>query len=204
MHIRLGLSCAIAAMSLAGCSSLGISNRSLEYKTVPDVAALSYPSNLTPRAPSAMYPAPNIDALALQNAPLYANKRGDRFALPRPDAMAQTSNSSDTDNSNEHVSRPFLMSNNDDFPLLRIEGPSSAIWQYTLATLSVLNYQVQSKPQDGYESTITVGEQSYLLKLNFFAGRAYDLQLFQLDNQPADADKAKDILTQIYQNWPTK
>ena len=204
MQKRLGLSCAIIAVSLAGCSTLGISNRSLEYKQTADLPALQYPSDITARAATPLYPAPSIDALALKNAPVYANKRGNRFQMPRPEAIADNTIATDFNDQSNHVGRPLLLSNNDDFPLLRIEGPSSAIWQYTQATIATLNYPLISQGKDGYESTIKVGEDSYVLRLSFFAGRSYDLQLFQLDNQPANADKAKDILTQIYQNWPSK
>lgn len=203
MHIRLVLSCAIA-VSLVGCSSLGISNRSLEYKETPTLAPLQYPSSINARPATPLYPAPSIDELALKNAPVYANKRGNRFQLPRPEAIAQGAIATDFNDASNHVGRPLLLNNSEDFPLLRIEGPSSAIWQYAQATIATLNYPLLSQGKDGYESTIKVGEDSYVLRLSFVAGRSYDLQLFQLDNQPADADKAKDILTQIYQNWPSK
>ncbi len=203
MHIRLGLSCAIAATSLVGCSTLGISNHSLDYKNSPEIPALTYPSNINARSATPLYPAPSIEHDALKNAPDYENKRGNRFVLPRPEILAQGAVANNNSNEqNPHVGRPLLLSDSEDSPLLRIEGPSSTIWQYTQATISTLNYSIIAQGKDGYESTIKVGEDSYVLRLSFFAGRSYDLQLFQLNNQAADANKAKDILTQIYQNWP--
>ena len=81
-----------------------------------------------------LYPAPIVDDLAIQHAPNFENKRGNRYAAPRPEQVqAQPATASNTSMS---MSRPRLVTDGNKNPLLQIDGPSEAVWQYTMATLS--------------------------------------------------------------------
>ncbi|MCU0189225.1 hypothetical protein, partial [Citrobacter freundii] len=77
---------------------------------------------------------------AIEHAPKFENQRGNRFALPRPeqtqggnataDASAQTTTA---------LGRPQLVTDGNKNPLLKVDGNTTEIWQYTKATLSTLN-----------------------------------------------------------------
>ena len=99
------------------------------------------------------------------------------------------------------LGRPQLVMDGNKNPLLKVDGPTAAAWQYTFATLSSLNYKVVSQAENGYEATIKVGDQNYLLKLSA-VGTSNTVALFKLDTTFADQATATEVLTQIYQNWP--
>ncbi|MBK0065002.1 MULTISPECIES: lipoprotein-34 precursor (NlpB) [unclassified Acinetobacter] len=199
MQLRLGLTFAIAAMGLVGCSSFN--NHSLDYKNTTTLAPLQFPTDATVRPFTPLYPAPTVDELAIEHAPKLENKQGTRFALPRPDSAKLDTDTATRANSTVAMGRPQLVVDGNKNPLLQINGPTSDIWQYTVATLSSLNYKVLNENKAGYEATIKVGEQSYVLKLTG-VGNTHNLALFNPDNSFADPAKATELLNQIYQNWP--
>lgn len=84
MQLRLGLSLALSVFTLAGCSSLAFNNGTLDYKQTTDVEPLKYPEGSMVRPATPLYPAPSVDPLAIEHAPNLENKRGNRYALPRP------------------------------------------------------------------------------------------------------------------------
>jgi len=118
--------------------------------------------------------------------------------LPRPEAMQSAANLPET---NTVLGQPQLVVDGNQNPLLKVNGASATAWQYTLATLSSLNYQVVSKADHGYEATIQIDKQNYLLKLST-AGTSNTIALFKLDTTFADPAVATEVLTQISQNWP--
>ncbi|MBJ9983874.1 lipoprotein-34 precursor (NlpB) [Acinetobacter sp. S40] len=199
MQLRLGLTFAIAAMGLVGCSSFN--NHSLDYKNTTTLAPLQFPTDATVRPFTPLYPAPTVDELAIEHAPKLENKQGTRFALPRPDSAKLDTDTATRADSTVAMGRPQLVVDGNKNPLLQINGPTSDIWQYTVATLSSLNYKVLNENKAGYEATIKVGEQSYVLKLTG-VGNTHNLALFNPDNSFADPAKATELLNQIYQNWP--
>lgn len=83
MQLRLGLVLAVSALSLAGCGRFALNNHSLDYKNAKQLAPLEYPADATVRPATPLYPAPTVDQLAIDHAPKFENKRGNRFALPR-------------------------------------------------------------------------------------------------------------------------
>ena len=198
MQLRLGLTLALSVFSLAGCNMLSINNGSLNYKKPDTTEPLKYPEGASVRPATPLYPAPIIDPLALQHAPDYENKKGNRFAMPRPGevvpnrALAEAS---------ENYPKPVVIVDGNQNPLLKVTGKSDTIWQYTLATLSSLNYSVVSQSQTRYEATVKVDNQTYVLKLSA-VGKTNTLVLFNPDNSFADQVKAKALLDQISQNWP--
>ena len=201
MQLRLGLTLAISALSLAGCSSIGINNGSLDYKNTTAVEPLKYPEGSTVRPATPMYPAPIVDPLALQHAPKFENKRGNRYDVPRPE-VAQVNNSTDeSTTSTEAVGRPQILTDGNGNPLIKIDGNSATIWQYALATLSSLNYKLIGQSKNANEATVKIDNSTYILRLTS-VGPSNTLAVFNADNSFADKDKAAELLTQIYQNWP--
>lgn len=200
MQLRFGLTLALSAFGLMGCSSMGINNGSLDYKNTASLEPLKYPEGSMVRPATPLYPAPKVDPLALEHAPKLENKKGNRFAIPRPNQVQENSLiNSQADSSN--VSRPQLVRDGNQNPLLKIDGNSATIWQYTLATLSSLNYSIVGQSKNRYEATIKVDQQIYVLRLTS-VGSSNNLAVFNADNSFADQEKAADLLAQIYQNWP--
>ena len=199
MQLRLGVVLVISALSLAGCGRFALNNHSLDYKKAQALEPLKFPENATVRPFTPLYPAPTVDALAIEHAPNFVNKTGNRYALPRPETMQSSGNPAASTTAT--LGRPQLVMDGNKNPLLKVDGPTATAWQYTFATLSSLNYKVVSQAENGYEATIKVGDQNYLLKLSA-VGTSNTVALFKLDTTFADPAVAAEVLTQIYQNWP--
>ena len=200
MQLRFGLTLALSAFGLMGCSSMGINNGSLDYKDTASLEPLKYPEGSMVRPATPLYPAPKVDPLALEHAPKLENNKGNRFAIPRPNQVQENSLiNSQADSSN--VSRPQLVRDGNQNPLLKIDGNSATIWQYTLATLSSLNHNIVGQSKNRYEVTIKVDQKVYVLRLTS-VGSSHNLAVFNADNSFADQEIAAELLTQIYQNWP--
>lgn len=200
MQLRLGLSLTLSVFSLAGCSSMAFNNGTLDYKETTTLDALQYPEGVMVRPATPLYPAPTVDPLAIENAPKLENQRGNRFALPRPQAQTENTDQAELTESNA-VGKPQLVTDGNLNPLLKIDGNSATIWQYTLATLSSLNHSIVAQNKNRYEVTIRVDQQTYVLRLSS-VGSSNNLAVFNADNSFADREKAAELLNQIYQNWP--
>ena len=198
MQLRFGFIAALSVLSLAGCSSLAINNGSLDYKDAATLAPLQYPEGSVVRPATPLYPAPSVDPLATANAPKLENARGNRFAMPRPEAMQASSN---TVQDSTQIGRPQPVVDGNQNPLLKIDGNSATIWQYTLATLSSVNMNVTGQSKNAYEATVKVEKATYVIKLTS-VGSGNNLAVFNTDNSFADKTVATELLTQIYQNWP--
>jgi len=61
MQLRLGLTLALSVLSLAGCSSLAVSNKSLNYKETATLEPLQYPEGSMVRPATPLYPAPTVE-----------------------------------------------------------------------------------------------------------------------------------------------
>ncbi|QIO07304.1 lipoprotein-34 precursor (NlpB) [Acinetobacter shaoyimingii] len=200
MQLRLGLTLVLSALSLVGCSKLSINNGSLDYiKKTTSHEPLKYPEGAMVRPETPLYPSPVVDPLAIENAPTYENQRGNRFELPRPNVTQSNTQLSET--ATVEVGRPQLLTDGNGNPLIKVEGNSDTIWQYTTATLSSLNLNVVAKGKNSPEVTIKVDGQNYVLKLST-TGSTNTLAVFDAKNNFADKQKAAELLTQIYQNWP--
>lgn len=200
MQIRFGLILGLCALSLSGCSMISIKNGSLDYKDATSIDSLQYPEGSMVRPATPLYPAPIVDPRAIENAPNYANEHGNRFALPRPTEF--TSNAADlTAPSSDYIGQLQQITDGNQNPLLKIDGNSATIWQYTLATLSSLNYPIVSQNKDRYEVSVKIDQQIYKVRLSA-VGSSNSLAVFNSDNTFANKEIAAEVLTQIYQNWP--
>ena len=199
MQLRFGLLFALSVLSLSGCSMIGINNGSLDYKNTKAQKALEYPENTLVRPATPLYPAPTVEGLALQHAPNLENKRGNRFALPRPE-QTQANTQTPLNESNE-LGRPQLVKDGNGNPLIKIDGKSATIWQYTLATMNSLNHPLVNANKNGTDAAFKVGDQTYVVKLTS-VGTSNNIAVFNADGSFADPEKSADLLAQIYQNWP--
>ncbi len=199
MQLRLGLVLAVSALSLAGCSRFAINNHSLDYKNAKQLAPLEYPADATVRPATPLYPAPTVEQRAIDNAPKFENKRGNRFELPRPEQTQGNATADASAQTTTALGRPQLVTDGNKNPLLKVDGNTAEIWQYTKATLSTLNFNIIA--QGSNQATIKVNDNTYVLKLTG-VGSSHTLALFNVDNTFASPDVAAEVLNQIYQNWP--
>lgn len=198
MQLRFGLPFVLSVIGLTGCSSIAWNNGTLDYKKTTTVEALKYPEGAMVRPATSLYPSPIVDPLAIEHAPKFENERGNRFQLSRAEVQSITA----TDNVQDmSIGRPQMLSDGNKNPLLNIQGQSAEVWQYTLATLSSLNYKVSRQNPNKFEATIQVDNKTYVLKLNQ-VGTTNSLAVYNADNSFADQSVAADLLAQIYQNWP--
>lgn len=179
---------------------MGISNGSLDYKQTTTLDPLQYPEGTLARPAQPLYPAPTVDILALENAPKLVNERGNRYVMPRP-ALQDIRSTQGNDLQLDILGKPQLLTDGNLNPLLKIDGNSATIWQYTLATLSSLNYSIVGQNKSRYEVTVKVDQQTYILRLSP-VGSSNNLAVFNADNSFADRESASELLNQIYQNWP--
>ncbi len=150
---------------------------------------LKYPEGSMVRPATPLYPAPSVDPLAIEHAPNLENKRGNRFALASPSRGKKIMQSADssTDSTNM-LGHPQLLVDGNQNPLLKVEGNSATIWQYTLATLSSLNHTIVGQSKNRYEVTVKVDQQTYVLRLSS-VGSSNNLAVFNADNSFADKEK---------------
>lgn len=207
MQLRLSLIIALSAVSFTGCQHLSFNNGSLDYKNTKTLEPLKYPEGSHVRSATALYPAPVVDQLAVDHAPQLTNASNNRFELPRPSEF-KLAPSTSTVSSHAPVtiqgttsSRPQPVSDGNLNPLLKIDGDTKQVWQYTLAALSALNYKVLEQSKDSMQVMIQFKEQRYLVRLNSI-GSSNHLAILNRDNSFADHQVAADLLIQIYQNWP--
>lgn len=200
MQLRFGLALALSVTCLVGCSSLAINNGSLDYKKAAPTEPLKYPEGIIARPATPLYPAPVVEQLAIDNAPVLENKRGNRFALPRPESV-NTTTSQNQEIESDTIGRPQILNDGSGNPLIKIDGNSATIWQYTIATLSSLNHTIVGQAKNAREVTIKVDGETFVLKLHSI-GSSNTLAVFNTTNTFADKEKAAELLSQIYQNWP--
>ncbi len=198
MQLRFGLPLLLSVIGLTGCSSLAWNNGTLDYKNTANVEPLQYPEGSMVRPASPLYPAPIVDPLAIENAPKFENARGNRYQLARADVSVAQADDVEvvTD-----IGRPQLLTDGNQNPLLNIQGPATDVWQYTVATLSSLNYQILSQNAQQYAVTIQVDQSTYVVKLTP-VGNSNSLAVYNADGSFADKAIAADLLAQIDQNWP--
>lgn len=211
MKLVFGFALSTMTLILVGCGTMD--NRSLEYKKSHQLQPLTMPDGTTMRTPTPLYPAPNIEQRALENAPRYENQRGNRYQLPRPtwteaelNAYQQQNSPTPSTDGQTVASQPALPNLRPHFiydghrnPLLQIGGENSTVWKYVTATLGSLNYKLT--PLASTAVAIDKDGENYVIQLNK-VGATNVLAVYGQDGQLAPQEIANEILTQIYQNWP--
>ncbi|AOA60037.1 lipoprotein-34 precursor (NlpB) [Acinetobacter larvae] len=201
MQLRFALTAVLAAMTLTACGSMGLNNGSLKYKNTKTLEPIQYPEGFTVRPARPLYPAPVIDPLALQHAPILENKNGKRFELPRPEETVERQAAVAQALQAQAVGRPQMLADGNGNPLIKIDGRADEVWKYIVATLSSINAPVVTRNDSAYEATIKVDDQAYIVRL-LPAGSSNNIAIFNTNSGFADQSKATELLTQIYQNWP--
>ena len=196
MQLRVVVVLGLVSMSLLGCSRLAMDNSSLDYKSAKTVPPLKIPKSLQMRPQHALYPAPEVDPRALEQAPNFSNKKGNRFDLPRPEPVAAATATS----TGAAPSRPQLVQDGNGIPLLKVDGGANEVWQYVAAAVSASNLNAKN----GETSNVTqirYQDKNYQLRLTP-SGASNTVGVYNTDNNFADSDVASEILALIYQNWP--
>ena len=196
MQLRVVVVLGLVSMSLLGCSRLAMDNSSLDYKSAKTVPPLKVPESLQMRPQHALYPAPEVDPRALEQAPNFSNKKGNRFDLPRPEPVAAATATS----TGAAPSRPQLVQDGNGIPLLKVDGGANEVWQYVAAAVSASNLNAKN----GKTSNVTqirYQDKNYQLRLTP-SGASNTVGVYNTDNNFADSDVASEILALIYQNWP--
>ena len=196
MQLRVLVILGLVSMSLFGCSRLAMDNSSLDYKSAKTVPPLKVPENLQMRPQSALYPAPEVDPRALEQAPDFSNQKGNRFDLPRPEPVAATTATS----TGTAPSRPQLVQDGNGIPLLKIDGGANEVWQYVAAAVSASNLNGKNGETSNV-AQIRYQDKNYQLRLTP-SGASNTVGVYNTDNNFADSDVASEILALIYQNWP--
>lgn len=196
MQLRLGLGLALITLSLVGCARFGVSNGSLDYKNTQTLEPLQVPADLQMRPQQALYPAPKIAPKALEQAAEYSNKYGNRFEMPRPKSDIST-----IVPTGSAPSKPQLVTDGNGIPLLKVDGATTAVWDYLTAAASASNLHANANKKTPQQLDIRYEEKSYRLRLSS-TGASNTLGVYDEANNYVDAKIANDILTLIYQNWP--
>lgn len=197
MQLRLSLTLGLITLSLIGCARFGVGNGSLDYKKTQSLEPLNIPADLHMRSQQSLYPAPQISPQALEQAPDFTNKYGNRFELPRPQVNTQIVAASTTGSA---PSRPQLVTDGNGIPLIKVDGASTEVWKYIAAAISTANLQAEST-KTPYQLNIKFQEQDYRLRLTP-TGTSNTLGLYDANDNFVEAALATELLTLIYQNWP--
>lgn len=201
MLYRVGLVLGLSLLTLAvtpGCSRFSVDNHSLAYKQSTILPPLQLPATQT-RPMTAIYPAPVIDPAAMEAAPNFANQKGNRFEMPRPQNSGVLN--ADSNLGIGAPSRPALVTDGNGYPLLKIEGDASRIWDMLAASLSVANITVVDRNQNAGWVAIKADNQTVYLRLNR-AGTITTVTVQNEKNALIDKNLASDVLVQLSQNWP--
>lgn len=201
MLYRVGLIAVLSAVGLAGCSTFSISNNSMAYKDTVVLPPLQWPNNEQTRPIAAIYPAPKIDPAALEQAPNFSNKRGNRFEMPAPQSLDKALIIGTGADSVGAPSKPVLVTDGNGYPLLKIEGDANRIWDLLSAALSVANMNVVDRNQTAGFFVLKQENQNYYLRLNR-TGSATTITVQDDKNTLIDKGLATEILSQLNQNWP--
>lgn len=197
MQLRFSLTLGLILLSLVGCARFGIDNNSLAYKHTQTLEPLKVPENLQLRSQQSLYPAPEIDPRALEQAPNFENKYGNRFEMPRPKEVSTQVVGTTTGTA---PSRPQVVTDGNGIPLVKVDGSTAEVWKYVLAALSTSNltYKETKTP---YQLNVQFQEQEYSLRLTP-SGTSNTLGVYDVNNNFVDATLANELLALIYQNWP--
>jgi uncharacterized lipoprotein len=201
---RTALLLSVSILALSGCSRLAISNNSLAYKQAVVLPPLQLPAGDTTRPMNAIYPAPQIDPNMKQAAPVFANKKGNRFDMPLPQELVNPLTGGDASNVGVGApAKPELQTDGSGYPLLKVEGDPNRIWDLLGASLSAANIKVIDRNQSSGTIQIKLGGQKKPAILSLIRSGAATTITVQDDKHILiDKNVATDVLTQINQNWP--
>lgn len=188
----------LSFITLAGCSSLAINNGSMDYAKAQSIAAVQVPDTLQTRQIAPLYPVPVVPENSASEKLVLTNAKGNRFLLPKPIPLDPSKIAINQIES--APSAPQLVVDGNGFPLLKIDGDSSKIWDAINRTLSVANVNVTQRNAATSRFVVMIDHVSYQLRLGRIGGTT-TVTLQKSDESLADNTIATDLLERIARNW---
>jgi len=194
----LSISAFTALTVLSGCSSLAINNGSMDYAKAQSIAAVQVSDSLQTRQIAPLYPVPVVPENNASEKLVLTNSKGNRFLLPKPIPLDPTKIALNQVESTP--SAPQLVIDGNGFPLLKIDGDSSKIWDAINRTLSVANVNVSQRNTATNRFVVMLDNKPYQLILGRI-GSTTTVTLQKADETLADNAIATDLLERIERNW---
>lgn len=192
---------AIAALSvgLVGCSSWSISNGSMDYKNAQSIAPVQVPETFKTRQIAPLYPVPVVPSNSASEALVISNKKGNIFVLPKPKQIDETTITT-AQVGDGTPSAPQLVIDGNGYPIIKVSGDASKIWEIINRTLSVANVDVTSRNVTANRFDVVIDKASYQIRLGRI-GNISTVTLQKADGLLADKTIATELLERITQNW---
>ncbi len=188
----------LSIIALSGCSSLAINNGSMDYAKAQSIAAVQVSDSLQTRQIAPLYPVPVVPENSASEKLVLTNSKGNRFLLPKPIPLDPTKIAiSQVEGA---PSAPQLVIDGNGFPLLKIDGDSSKIWDAINRTLSVANVNVSQRNAATNRFVVMLDNKPYQLILGRI-GSTTTVTLQKADETLADNAVATDLLERIERNW---
>lgn len=192
---------AIAALSagLVGCSSWSLNNGSMDYKNAQSIAPVQVPEEFRTRQIAPLYPVPVVPSNSASAALVISNQKGNVFVVPKPKPLDETT-ITPTQVGDGAPSAPQLVIDGNGYPILKISGDATQIWEVINRTLSVANVDVKQRNAAANRFDIVIDKTTYQLRLGRI-GNVTTATLQKADDSLADKTIATELLERIAQNW---
>ncbi len=193
------LSMTALSVAVTGCSSWGINNGSMDYKNAQSIAPVQVPEEFKTRQIAPLYPVPVVPSNSASEALVISNSKGNVFVVPKPKPLdeAKISIAQVGDGT---PSAPQLVIDGNGYPILKVSGDSSKIWDIINRTLSVANVDVKSRNAAASRFDVVIDKTTYQLRLGRI-GNVTTATLQKADDSLADKTIATELLERITQNW---
>ncbi len=186
-------------VALSGCSRLSVSNGSMDYTRAQSIAPITVPDALQTRQIAPLYPVPNVPMNDAAKQLVLSNAKGNRYQLPKPKPVDAALIPQELD-TGVTPSQPLLVVDGNGFPILKISGDSSKIWDAIGRSLSVSNTVIVSSSVAASRYDIKLDSAVYQLRLGRI-GNVTTVTLQKADDTMADRAIATELLERIGQNW---
>lgn len=193
------LSIAALSVMVTGCSSWSISNSSMDYKNAQSIAPVQVSEQFKTRQIAPLYPVPVVPSNRASEALVISNSKGNIFIAPKPKPL-ETTTSTTTQVGDGTPSAPQLVIDGNGFPILKVSGDASKIWELINRTLSVANVDVTSRNAAASRFDVVIDKTTYQLRLGRI-GNVTTVTLQKGDGALADKTVATEFLERITQNW---
>ena len=193
------VSIAAVIVALTGCSSWSISNGSMDYKNAQSIAPVQVPEEFKTRQIAPLYPVPVVPSNTASEALVISNHKGNVFIVPKPKPLNEASITPDQIGDGT-PSAPQLVIDGNGYPILKISGDPTKIWEIINRTLSVANVNVKQRNTAANRFDLMIDNTAYQLRLGRI-GNVTTATLQKVDESLADKTVATDLLERITQNW---
>lgn len=198
-RITATLSITVVSVAMVGCSSFSISNGSMDYKNAQSIAPVQVPEEFKTRQIAPLYPVPVVPTNSASSALVISNQKGNVFVLPKPKPLDEGT-ITPAQIGDGAPSTPQLVIDGNGYPILKISGDASQIWEVINRTLSVANVDVKQRNAAANRFDIMIDNTAYQLRLGRI-GNVTTATLQKVDDSLADKTIATDLLERITQNW---